>query len=335
MKKKFSIVLPIYGNEKNLPITIPYIVDNIPKLFPNYDVEIIMVNDCSPDNSYEIMKEYQKQYPQLIRIASFSRNFGQLIATEYGMRMAKGDVVGVISADLQDPFELFAEMLKWWEEGYELVFGTRASRNERAFFSKITHKLIHKMITKDYPVGGFDFYVMDKNAVKQYLSVNERNGSCQLLMLWFGFKTKSIPYRREERKVGKSGWSFSKKVKYFLDTFITNSYIPMRVMSVFGCLASIIGFLYALYVLISTIINAAMGNWGEAPGWASIVILITIFSGLILFSLGIIGEYLWRIFDYVKGRPRYIVNEIIDDVSNSDSEELLCKTDDTKEQAEV
>lgn len=134
--KKFSIVLPIYGNEKNLPITVPYIIDNIPKLFPNYEVEVVMVNDGSPDNSYEIMKHYQKQYPSIIKIASFTRNFGQDIAIDFGLLIASGDVIGIISADLQDPLELFADMLKEWENGYQLVYGIRKEMTKVRFFLK-------------------------------------------------------------------------------------------------------------------------------------------------------------------------------------------------------
>ena len=122
--KKFSIILPIYGNEENLPVTIPYIIERL-NLFPNYNIEIIMVCDGSPDNSYDIMKEYQEKYPELIKIAKFTRNYGQGAAVNCGISLAEGDVLGIISADLQDPFELFVDMLKYWERGYKLVVGTR------------------------------------------------------------------------------------------------------------------------------------------------------------------------------------------------------------------
>ena len=130
MKKLFSIVIPIYKNELNLPITIPEIINAIPTLFADYRVELILVNDGSPDNSYSVMQKYQKEYPDIIRISSFTRNFGQSAAIYHGLSMAKGDVMGVISADLQDPFELFADMLKKWEEGSQLVCAVREDRNE-------------------------------------------------------------------------------------------------------------------------------------------------------------------------------------------------------------
>ena len=313
--KKFSIVLPIYENEENIPITIPYIIDKSPILFPNYDIEIIMVNDGSPDNSYEIMKTYQQQYPDIIKIASFTRNFGQYAAWNYGLTLADGDVVGVISADLQEPFDLFADMLQEWENGYEFVCARRESRSDKHHvLPVIAHFMIQRLCAKNYPSGGFDFFVIDRNALQEYLKINEKNGLPQLLMLWFGFHGKSIPYERTERKIGKSGFTFSKRFKELIDAIITNSYFPMRAMSVIGGVSAVGGFLYAFYIVVSMIISIINNNNNDIPGWTSIVTIIIFFSGLILLSLGIIGEYIWRIFDYVKGRPPYVVKETIDEI---------------------
>ena len=322
--KKFSIVLPIYGNEKNLPVTIPYIIEKIPVLFPNYQVEVVMVNDGSPDNSYEIMKEYQKQYPDIIKIASFTRNFGQTAAWNYGMRYASGDVVGVISADLQEPFDLFADMLKEWENGYEFVCARREKRSDKHnLVSKLAHYIIRKFVSKDYPKGGFDFFVIDRKALDEYLTINEKNGSPQVLMLWFGFKSKSIPYERKEREIGHSGYNFSKRFKDLVDTLITNSYLPMRIMSVIGGISAFGGFVYALYIVISYIVSIFSGTGQEVPGWSSIVTILIFFCGLILLCLGIIGEYIWRIFDYVKQRPQYVVREVIDETSDRSDKEVV------------
>lgn len=319
-KPKFSIVLPIYKNELNLPITVPYIIEKVPILFPDFDVELIMVNDGSPDNSYEIMKMYQKKYPDIIKIASFTRNFGQVSSTNFGIKMAKGDVVGVISADLQDPFELFKDMLDYWKEGYELVIGTREKRTEKGigkFFSKSTHFLINKLIDSKYPKGGFDFYLMDKKVAKEYISMQERNGSPQILLLWFGYKYKMLNYERKERELGKSGWSFSKKIKLFIDIFTTNTYLPLRLMSIMGVIFSVVAFIYVIYIVIITLIFSS-----PVPGWSSIAVLVTFFSGIILLSLGIIGEYLWRMFDYLKNRPLYVVREIIDETNTDKTSKL-------------
>ena len=305
MKKTFSIIIPIYKSEKNLPVTVPYIMESIPKLFGDYNVELIMVNDGSPDNSWELMQEYKKQYPDTIRIASFTRNFGQTAAVYYGLSIAKGEVMGVISADLQDPFELFVEMLSRYEEGSRLVCAVRQSRKEKGLgvmFSKMTHKMIRKFINPEYPIGGFDFYLMDSYVRDKLLSISEKNCQPQISLLWLGVPTQFVGYTRKKRDIGKSGWTLSKKVKLFIDIFTTYSYMPLRVMSVIGCISAFLAFIYGAYLVIRAIAAPI-----TVPGWTTIVVLLILFSGLILLSLGILGEYLWRIFDEVKKKPMYLV----------------------------
>ncbi len=323
MKKLFSIVIPIYKNELNLPITIPEIINAIPTLFADYRVELILVNDGSPDNSYSVMQKYQKEYPDIIRISSFTRNFGQSAAIYHGLSMAKGDVMGVISADLQDPFELFADMLKKWEEGSQLVCAVREDRNEHGLgvcFSKITHKMIRRFIDRHYPEGGFDFYLMDASVRDSLLQIKEKNGQPQVSLLWLGVPTSFIGYVRNKREVGKSGWTFARKFKLFIDIFTTYSYLPLRIMSAIGCICAIGAFLYGLYLFIAALVITER----DVPGWSALAVMITFFSGMILLSLGIIGEYLWRIFDEVKRTPMYLVSRerksAGDNISSEDGE---------------
>ncbi|MEE1280115.1 MAG: glycosyltransferase family 2 protein [Oscillospiraceae bacterium] len=316
MKKTFSIIIPIYKNEKNLPVTVPHIIESIPTLFPEYNVELIMVNDGSPDNSWEIMKKYQAEYPETIRIASFTRNFGQTAAVYYGLSIAKGDVMGVISADLQDPFELFAQMLRRYEEGSRLVCAVRESRNEKGLgvlFSKTTHKMIRKFINPQYPIGGFDFYLMDSYVRDQLLSVSEKNCQPQISLLWLGVPTSFVGYTRQKRDLGKSGWTLSKKIKLFIDIFTTYSYMPLRVMSAVGCVSAIIAFIYGAFLVIRGLVAPI-----TVPGWTTLVVLLILFSGLILLSLGILGEYLWRIFDEVKKKPMYLVRKDDTDIKSGE-----------------
>ena len=329
MKKLFSIVIPVYGNELNLPVTIPHILELIPTLFSKYDVELVLVDDGSPDRSWEIMKEYRAQYPETIRIVSLIHNFGQGKATACGIRAARGDLIGVISADLQDPIELFADMLNELEEGYDLVCGVRDKREERGagmIFSKITHFLIKRLITDEYPKGGFDFCAMNRKMANRFLSLKERNGSGQLMMLWASGATKFIAYTRAKRELGKSGWTFSKKLKYFIDTFVSNSYFPIRLISGAGIFFAGISFLASIYVFIN-----ALAPDRTVPGWASTVLLIMFFSGFILAALGVIGEYLWRVYDEVRGRPLYLIRES----SDEDAEEGAAAGDGPSEPAEA
>lgn len=308
MKKKFSIVIPIYKSELNIPVTVPYIMGKIPELFPNYEVELILVNDGSPDGSWELMTRYQKEYPDTIRIESFTRNFGQVMAIRHGISIANGDFIGVIAADLQDPFELFVEMLLEAEKGNDLVCGVRSDRNEKGLgvlCSKVTHFMVNHFITSEYPNGGFDFFVLTKRVAERYLQLGEHNGSFQLMLLWASNSVAYIPYTRNAREVGSSSWTFSKKIKYFIDTFVSNTFLPLRVMSVTGFLFAAFAFAFSIIVFVSAFLFTR-----EVPGWSSLALLITFFSGLILASLGVIGEYLWRIFDEVRNRPLYFVKDI-------------------------
>lgn len=303
--KKFSIIIPVYKNEKNIPITIDYIREHL-SLFPNYEVEIVMVCDGSPDDSYSVMKEYQKKYPDLIKIACFTRNFGQGAAVHCGLEMATGDVKGVISCDLQDPFELFVDMLEAWEAGYKLVIASREEREDKgigAVYSKLFHKLVHKFINNKYPAGGFDFYLMDKEVAERFCEVDAANGSVQMLLLWLGFEYKEFKYVRQERKIGKSGWKFGRKIDAVFGLVTTYSPVLLRVFGIIG----IILIFFALIAMLGTIIGFVFGIDRYYCLALIIVEFLVMCTGLILFALQMMGEYLWRTFDMTKNRPRYIV----------------------------
>lgn len=309
--KKFSIIIPVYGNEKNLPTTIPYVIEHL-NIFKGYDVELIMVCDGSPDNSYEIMKEFQRKYPSIIKIAKFTRNFGQGSAVNCGIRMSKGDVIGVLSADLQDPFELFVDMLKAWEEGYKFVIGTRKKRPEKGFggwASKTMHKFINKFINHDYPKGGFDFYLMDREMADVYVASDAPNGSMQLLMLWLGYKHKTIEYERRERKAGKSGWNFKRKINLAIGLLITYSYMPIRIFLIPSMIFGIVAFASIIGAIICFVLTKFV--WG-------IVFLgnIILCGGLsiLLLALVTLGEYIWRIQELSKPIPRYVVEESVNEI---------------------
>lgn len=312
MKKLFSIVVSIYKNELNLPITIPHYLNATKKFENNYDIEFVFVVDGSPDNSYEILKQYQKEYPDKIKIINFTRNFGQASAMLAGFEYARGDAVGYITSDMQDPIELFEKMLIEWDKGSKLVIAERTHREDNGIsivFSKLVQYFIHKTIDKKFPKGGYDFFLMDRMVVEKFLEINERNGQPTVLLLWLGYSYSSVKYTRKEREVGKSSWTLAGKIKQVINVFTTNSYLPLRFISIAGILSALFSFGYGFYSIIMWLIYGSQ----DTPGWTTIIVLITFFSGLILLSLGIIGEYIWRIFDYLKQRPQYIVDEIIDD----------------------
>ena len=308
MKRIFSIVIPVYGNEQNLPVTIPYIVKHL-DLFPEYDVELILVCDGSPDNSYQIMEEWRRQYPELIRTVKFTRNFGQGAAIRCGMEKAVGDVIGVISCDLQDPFELFADMLRAWEQGYKMVIASRQKRKDRgisAWESKCFHRFVHKVIEPRYPSGGFDFYVLDKTVADMFCHADIPNASMQMLLLWLGYSYKEIPYIRNERIIGKSQWNINRKMNAALGIVTSYSSFPLRLLGILGIFFAAAGTLGGICCIIAGLNDHFMSL---AIPMAFLGVLLT---GILLVGMWILGEYLWRVFDLVKGRPRYVVEESSD-----------------------
>lgn len=309
MKKTFSIVLPIYGNEKNLPITIPYLIDHL-YLFEKYNVEIIMVCDGSPDDSWEIMKNYQRKYPDLIRIAKLTRNFGQGAAIRCGMKLAKGDVAGTISADMQDPIELFSEMLKKWEEGNKFVIASRSSRDERgvvATLSRLFNKLRNKYISSRFPKGGFDCYIVDRTIINTFFEQNFNYPFGQSQLIWLGYDYAEIEYVRKNRSVGKSGYRFWGKVELAFKAFFMHSDIFLNIMFIAGILMFIIGMLTSIVDVI--ILGLGIVNLNIVM---DIFFILCIFCGIIQISLAVVGKYVWYTMEYTKNNMSYVIDEVIE-----------------------
>ncbi|WP_409344202.1 glycosyltransferase family 2 protein [Paenibacillus sp. MBLB4367] len=304
-KKLFSIVVPIYYNELNIPYTIPRL-KNLQALLIGYDLELIFVDDGSRDKSYELLLK-ERQLDTRVKVIKLSKNFGSMSAIQAGLQFAAGDCVGIISADLQDPPELFVDMIKCWENGKKVVMATRSDREEsfsQKMYSNTYYTLMKRFAIKDYPEGGFDFVLIDKQVVGELRNISEKNTNIMSLIFWLGHPQETFPYVRQERKLGKSRWTLSKKIKLFVDSFVSFSYAPIRFMSVIGFVTAFISFLYGIFVVINAIFGAV-----DLQGWSSIIALITFLLGLIMVMLGIIGEYLWRILDETRKRPAYIIDE--------------------------
>ncbi|MEK5146085.1 glycosyltransferase family 2 protein [Psychrobacillus sp. FSL K6-4615] len=307
-KKKFSILIPVYFNELNIPHTIPRL-QMLSESFSNYEMEFIFVDDGSKDNSLRLLLD-EKKKDSRIKVIKLSKNYGSMQAIQAGLNYVTGDCVGIISADLQDPPELFEEMIKSWEQGKKIIMATREDRNEtfsQKLFSNTYYYLMDKFAIKGYPKGGFDFVLIDRQVVNELKNINEKNTNIMSLIFSLGYEQASIPYIRQEREHGKSKWTFSKKVKLFVDSFVSFSYVPIRFMTGMGFIIAILSFIYALYTMISYL----FGNVG-VQGWTTIVALITLLQGIMMIMLGIIGEYLWRILDETRKRPGYIVDEVFE-----------------------
>ncbi|MGG4212130.1 glycosyltransferase family 2 protein [Paenibacillus sp. FSL L8-0638] len=302
---KFSIVVPVYFNELNIPHTIHRLI-GLQEHLVGCDLEFVFVDDGSKDDSLKLLLEARKQDPR-IKVIKLSRNFGSMSAIQAGLNYATGDCVGVIAADLQDPPELFKEMIKHWKLGKKVVLATREDREEslsQKFFSNTYYYLLEKLALKDYPKGGFDFLLIDKQVVREVLHIREKNTNVMSLIYWLGHEREMVSYVRRERKLGTSKWTLSKKVKLFVDSFVSFSYAPIRFMSAIGFVTAVLSFLYGVFIIINALVGLI-----ELQGWTTIITLITFLLGIIMIMLGIIGEYLWRILDESRERPAFIVDE--------------------------
>jgi polyisoprenyl-phosphate glycosyltransferase len=308
MGKDFSIIIPVYFNEGSLSITYAQLKKEV-LTEQQLSYELIFIDDGSLDNSLQELLEIRKLDPENIKIVKFTRNFGQVAAIMAGYEISNSKVVINISADLQDPPSLINEMIKkHFSEGYEVVICTRDSREE-SLFRRLTSRFFYSLIKKwslpTMPIGGFDYVLISRKVRNLILSHKEVNPFWQGQILWHGFKTYHIPYQRKKREIGKSRWTFSKKIKYLIDGLMAYSYIPIRIISVLGFLNALAGFLYAFVIIFARI-------FGDVPfkGWAPIMILILVLSGIQMIMLGIIGEYLWRTLDQVRNRQPYVIEQI-------------------------
>lgn len=307
LAKLLSIVVPCFNEDQVIEETYHQLCSIIPKL--KMDVEIIFVNDGSKDNTMECLREFSKKSP-FVKVLSFSRNFGHQLAITAGMDYAKGDATVVIDADLQDPVEVIVEMTEKWKEGFDVIYGKRLERKGESLFKKVSAKVFYKLLSKasedQIPTDVGDFRLIDKKVSTALKKIPERSRYLRGLVSWLGFKTEYVEYVREPRFAGKTKYSFSKMVKLGLDGLVSFSYKPLRIASFAGGFISIISFAYLLYVLyIGIFTNEAVS------GWTSIMAVILFLGGFILVVLGIIGEYIARIYEEVKARPLYIIDESI------------------------
>ncbi len=302
--KLISVCFAVYNNEGALAILYRKTVRELETHFPQYEFELIFVNDGSGDNSLNELLDLKKETGDpRIKIISLSRNFGQMAAILAGWKYAKGDAVINMAADLQDPPEQCVAMIKEWEKGSDVVISYRKNHGT-TLLNKMTSRLFYKMLLPNVPPGGFDFALLGRNAMDAVNSIRERNRFYQYDILWVGFNVKFIPYEKRKRTIGKSQYNFIKRFGNFTTAFINVSYLPLRLMSILGFLFAIAGFIYAL-----NIVHAYYFKATPFQGWAPIMILLLIIGGLIMVMLGVLGEYVWRIFDEVKKRPNYIVRD--------------------------
>ncbi|MES2691163.1 MAG: glycosyltransferase family 2 protein [Bacteroidota bacterium] len=306
---KLSVIIPCYFNELNIPVTSKELIAN-ERLFPNdVQFEYVMVDDGSRDNTLTELKKFKAAYPDKVKIVKLSGNFGSYNAIQAGMKYATGDCSVVIAADLQDPPELMVSMYEYWQKGIKLVLANRNEREDNFFsrvFAEKYQKLIRKYALSNLPDGGFDYCLFDKQLREQVVSMNENNTNSLYLLMWLKYDYITIPYTRRARQLGKSRWTFNKKIKLFIDSFVSFSYAPLRLITITGLLLGLVSFCYALFVLIARLYGAIV-----LEGWTSMMVVFLVISSFQMMALGIIGEYLWRNLEAGRKRPAFIVDEVL------------------------
>lgn len=303
----YSIVVPLYNEELVVQETYRRLKSVMDSTKENY--EILFVNDGSKDKTVNIVEGICRNDAK-IKLINFSRNFGHQAAITAGMDMALGSAVVVIDADLQDPPEVILEMIKKWKEGYEVVYGKRAKREGETFFKKFTakafYRLLKSMTTIDIPVDTGDFRLIDRKVCDALISLPEKNRYVRGLVSWVGYKQTCVEFVRQERFAGETKYPLKKMMKLALDGITSLSYKPLVISGYLGLLTFIAGIFATIGVIINQLINGI--NIISLPLILSIN--VTMF-GLVLGCIGIMGQYIGRIFDESKGRPIYIIDSTI------------------------
>ena len=313
--KKISLVIPCYNEEESLK----YLYKELEKTageMPYFDFEYIFVDDGSKDKTLERLKELAA-FDSKTTYISFSRNFGKEAAMYAGLCNATGDYVAIMDADLQDPPSLLPEMVTYLESGeYDSVATRRVNRKGepkiRSFFARRFYKLINRWSDADIADGARDFRLMTKDMVEAIVKMGERNRFSKGIFGWIGYRTKWIEFENAERVAGETKWSFWSLFKYSIDGIVNFTNAPLQIASIFGLVFTFIAFLAIIFIMIRKFI------WGDpVSGWPSLVCIIVFLSGVQMFCIGIIGQYLSKTYVEVKERPHYIISE-----SNKDVEKV-------------
>lgn len=303
----FSVIVPMYNEEEVIGTTFERLKQVMDSLGERY--ELIFVNDGSKDRSAEIIKQLAEQHQEVVLI-DFSRNFGHQIAITAGMDYARGDAIIIIDADLQDPPEVILQMIDKWRDGYEVVYGKRVKRKGETWFKKATAKIFYRTLRAltnvDIPADTGDFRLIDRKVCDVLKGLKEKNRFVRGLVSWIGFRQTSVEFVREERFAGVTKYPLKRMLRFALDAITSFSYKPLKIASYIGFTISFFSFIYLVIVVYQRLFTNT-----TTAGWASIVAINLLFNGIILILLGVIGEYIGRIYDETKNRPLYIVRERI------------------------
>ena len=306
MRPEYSIVIPAYNEED-------VIIESYKRLTaalePLENYELIFVNDGSRDKTAQIIYGFV-QSDDRVKLLNFSRNFGHQAAITAGMDYARGDAVVVIDADLQDPPEVILEMAKLWKEGYEVVYGKRQKRHGETAFKKASAKLYYRFLNRmtnvEIPVDTGDFRLLDRKVCDTMKTMREKSRYVRGLVSWVGYKQTAVEYVRDERFAGETKYPLSKMIKFAMDGITAFSYRPLKLATSLGFFMSLGSFIYLLVIMFQRLFTD-----NTIAGWASTIAAVLLSQGIVLMILGLMGEYIGRIYEEIKDRPLYIVSEAL------------------------
>lgn len=300
----FSIVIPVYGNQDNIEPLVTRLTEIMPALPP--DTEVVFVVDGSPDESYAELARILPETPFRSQLIQHSRNFGSFAAIRTGLRAAKGDAIGVMAADLQEPAELMLEFQRILATGsVDVAVGRRVARDDPALSSMGSRAfwgLYRRMIVRDIPPGGVDVFACSQAVARQLVELDEANSSLVAQLYWVGFRRAEIPYGRQQREYGKSSWTLRKRIKYLMDSVFSFTNLPLDLLLIIGIFGTV-----AVLVIATVVLGFYVGGGITEPGYVPLMLAILFSTFLTMASIGIVGAYIWRIFDNTKRRPSSIV----------------------------
>lgn len=306
MPPKLSVVVPLFNEE----LVIQVMYERLTAVLSGMDLtyEIVMVNDGSRDRTLELARSICERDSR-VKLISFSRNFGHQFAITAGMDRTAGDAVVVIDADLQDPPEVIPEMVAKWAEGYQVVYGVREKREGESWFKLATasafYRTLRQVTSVHIPVDTGDFRLIDRRALEVFLQMRERARFVRGMVSWIGFKQGEVRYVRHERLAGDTKYPFKKMLRFAIDGILSFSQVPLRLASALGFASSLIAFLAVVYGLIRWVFFREQ----VIPGWGSVFTAVLFIGGIQLICVGVLGEYIGRIYEEIKNRPLYIVEE--------------------------
>ena len=306
IKKRITLIIPAYNEENSLKQLIQRL-DDVTAKFSLYKFTYLFINDGSTDQTLDILIEESQQHSN-VSYLDLSRNFGKETAMLAGLDYANGDAVIILDADLQHPPEIIKQMINFWEEGYEDVYAVRERAKDknklRNWFSELYYKIIQKMTSEKVYANVGDFRLLDRKCVLALRELRENERYMKGMYGWIGFRKKEITYQEEDRTTGESKWKISDLIKLAIDGLTSYSTIPLKIWSYIGFVISLISFLFLLFKILKTFIYGS-----SVAGYPSLLAAIIFLGGIQLISLGVIGEYLSRVFIETKGRPTYIIRD--------------------------